>query len=422
MLRDPIAALAAAAHDEAERERRSYAPRPEPDPTPEAGATESRTDNGSPLTFPVHIMTGAAGNFADLMSGYMEPPPHFFFLAYLTCVGSLLTGRVTLKSELRPPPRIFLLILGGSADDRKSTAISKTVFFFRGAVTTFKVCFGVGSAEGLQRRFLRDAHEGEPSSVLLAFDEFKSFVSKAKADGSVLLPMACTLFESTRYDSVTKDREIVLTDAHLSILAASTIETYERTYDPAFTDIGMTNRLFIVPGHGKRQHAIPGRIPGHEWDTLKSDLGRILRVASLTPELNITPAARALYEHWYLNLEQSLHTRRLDGYALRFMILLAINARKEEVDEQTVQDVLDLMNWQLEARRLHDPIDADSAVAKTEEKIRRVLKAGPRPDRDLKRAVHYNRIGTWVFSNAVKNLTQSGEVSFDKTAKAWGLK
>ena len=402
-----VGQIFSAVNEAVDAERQQYAPGMEQDAAPQR-------ENGTPLSFPVHIMTGAAGYFAGVLSACMEPPRHFFFIAYLTCLGSVLQN--TLRTELYPQARLYTVILGESADDRKSTAINKTVDFFLSALTDFQVCFGVGSAEGLQRRFLKD------SNLLLVYDELKAFVGKSKADGSILLPMVCTLFESNRYESHTKDKEIILTGACLSILAASTIETYERTWDSAFQDIGMTNRLFIVPGQGKRLHAIPGRVSDHEWDVMKNDLGKILRAASITPELEITPAARALYETWYLNLEQSIHTKRLDTYALRFMILLAVNAGKSEVDEFVIQDVIDLMAWQLQARRLHDPIDADSAVAKVEEKIRRVLSAGPRSDRDLKRAVHYNRIGTWVFSNAMRNLTNGGEIQFDKKANAWGLK
>jgi len=390
-----------------EAERRQYAP--EPDAAPQK-------ESGSPLSFPSHVITGAAGYFADVLSACMEPPRHFFFMGYLACLGAILASRITLKTELRPQARLYMVILGESADDRKSTAINKTVDFFLSALTDFQVCFGVGSAEGLQRRFLKD------SNLLLVYDELKAFVGKSKVDGSVLLPMVCTLFESNRYESHTKDREIILAGACLSILAASTIETYERTWDSAFQDIGMTNRLFIVPGQGKRLHAIPGRVPGYQWDLMKNELRKIINAALITPELDVTPGARALYETWYLNLEQSIHTKRLDTYALRFMILLTVNAKQNKVDETIVQDVIDLMNWQLQARRLHDPIDADSAVAKIEEKIRRTLTTGPRSDRDLKRTVHYNRIGTWVFSNAIRNLTRGNEIYFDKKAQTWGLK
>jgi len=282
-------------------------------------------------------------------------------------------------------------------------------------VSGFPVCFGVGSAEGLQRRMTKDPR------LLLVYDELKSFVGKAKVDNSVLLPLTATLFESNNFESHTKDREVSLTGAYLSIMAASTIETYERTWDSSFQDIGMTNRLFIVPGQGHRRFAIPGEVPTHERDIMKYELAKVLRSATMTPELSVTPVARALYEDWYLNLEQSIHTKRLDAYALRFMILFAVNSCKQEVDEVVVQNVIDLMNWELQARKLYDPIDADSAVAKIEEKIRRVLSTGSRSDRDLKRAVHYNRIGTWVFNMGIKNLVGSREVCFDKRANEWRL-
>ena len=67
-------------------------------------------------------------------------------------IGSFLADRVTLASEIAPQPRLFVLLLGESADDRKSTGLNKTVGFFRSALEDFHVCLGVGSAEGLQLR------------------------------------------------------------------------------------------------------------------------------------------------------------------------------------------------------------------------------------------------------------------------------
>ena len=65
-------------------------------------------------------------------------------------------------------------------------------------------------------------------------------------------------------------REIILTGACLSIPAASTIETYERCWDSAFQDIGMTNRLFILFGRplvggrneSRRKHISDTSTPG----------------------------------------------------------------------------------------------------------------------------------------------------------------
>jgi hypothetical protein len=373
------------------------------------------TQEQDPLAFPEDVMKGLAGDFAKVYSEVMEPPAHFFFLSFLTCLGSVLAGRVTLKSELQPQPRLYTVLLGESADNRKSTAISATVNFFQKALTDFPVCLGVGSAEGLQKKFATN------DNVLLVFDELKSFIGKAKIESSVLLPCVCTLFELNRYESNTKTHELYLEKARLSFLSASTIETYERVWDSTFTDIGMTNRLFIVPGYGNRRFAIPKHIDGKEKAAFTHDLGERLKVITVTPELDLTPEAYKLYEHWYLNLERGVHNKRLDTYAMRFMILFAINTGKRIIDEEIIDDVITLMEWQGRARRRYDPIDADNVIAKVEEKIRRVLSVKPLSDRDLKRAVHYNRIGSWVFQNALRNLSQVKEIAWDKRVKRWGL-
>jgi len=100
------------------------------------------------------------------------------------------------------------------------------------------------------------------------------------------------------------------------------------------------------------------------------------------------------------------------------MPLLAANNLKDVVDEDTVLKVVSLCEHQLKVRQLHDPIDADNEAAKLEEKIRRVLGArGVLSDRELKRAVHAERKGIWLYETAKSNLQRGGELSFDKKSK-----
>jgi hypothetical protein len=77
------------------------------------------------------------------------------------------------------------------------------------------------------------------------------------------------------------------------------------------------------------------------------------------------------------------------------------------------------MDWQLQVRRLHDPIDADSAIAKIEEKIRRILLIGAKSEHDLKRGVHVDRTGLWPFLQALKNLSTGKEIAWDKANKTY---
>ena len=368
--------------------------------------------------FPAEVMTGAAGAFAHLYSSYMESPKLFFYMAYLTCLGSYLSGSLTIDSEIRPQPRLYTLLLADSADDRKSTAISKTTSFFRTSIADFHMCRGVGSAEGLNKLL-----GGTGKKLLLSFDEFAAFVGKCKIESSVLLPFVNTLFEDNYYEARTKKDIVIMSDTHLSILAASTIATYERTWSPAFTDIGFNNRLWLVTGKGGRKFSCPRTIPEESKRLARSKLSAVLDHAAKHPVMAITDDARELYDNWYLTRPATIHGKRLDTYALRFMSLLAVNDLKPEVDVDTVKKVIALCDHQHHVRQLHDPVDADNVIAGLEEKIRRVLKAKGRvTGRDLKRALHVNQTGLWSYNAALDGLNKEKEIAFDKVHKVYFLR
>ncbi len=369
------------------------------------------------IDFP-NVIEGVAGDFASLYSNYLESPPEFFSTCFLTCLGNVISGFVTLESELSPQPRIYLVITGESADDRKSTAINKTFDFFQEVDPYMSICRGVGSAEGLQSQL------DENSNSILALDEFKQFVSKSRIDSSVLLPCVNTLFESNSYANRTKQSSIVLENVHLSMIAASTLDTFESMWDSSFTNIGFNNRLFLVPGSSTKKIAFPKMIPEVLKIPIKDKLNQILGVLdSSTPPLRIPMDndAAQLYEDWYRNFSRSIHTKRIDTYSLRFMILFAVNENKFIVDKEIVEKVILLMDWQLKMRQIYDPIDADNVIAKMEGKIRRQLSNQDLTDRELKQKTHYHRVGTHIYNYAIKNLENSDEIYYDRDTDRWVL-
>jgi hypothetical protein len=369
-------------------------------------------------TFPLEVITGICGDFANLYSQYIEAPKEFLFFGLLCCMGSVLAGKLSLKSELKPEPRYYLLFLGDSADDRKSTAIKAPVDlmmeFFR---DTLHVSWGVGSAEGLQARI----NEIPGGRLLLLQDEFKSLVSKCKIEGSVLLPCINSLFESNVYESRTKTTDIKLEGAHLSIMGASTKQTYDHLWTSQFLDIGFVNRLMIIPASGQRKFPIPKEIPLDKKKKIVEAIRNAISTVRECHQMEIEPDALATFETWYFGLGRSIHTKRLDGYALRLMPLLALNDGKATVDLDTVRKTISLMDWQKQIREELDPIDAVNEIAALEEKIRRVLKNGPLSTRDLKRAVHASRVGLWIFDQAIRNLSTGidPEIRINKMSKKW---
>jgi hypothetical protein len=128
----------------------------------------------------------------------------------------------------------------------------------------------------------------------------------------------------------------------------------------------------------------------------------------------LTPEARTLFTDWYQARTGTVFEKRLDTYGHRLMVLLtAMTADRTEVDLEIATAVVALLGYQLDTRRACDPVDAENSVARMEEGIRRALARTPRPERDLKRAVHVGRVGLWVFETAIGNLVRADEVEID---------
>ena len=371
--------------------------------------------------FPIEIMSGVAGEVAELYSSYLESPKQFFYMAFLTCLGCTLSGRLTISAETEPQPRMYTILLGESAATRKSTAINKTIEFFDQSVCfrgfNDSVCRGVGSAEGLSRVLK------ERKRVLLCFDELKQFVSKSRIDTSVLLPCVNTLFELNQYENVTANKKLKVTGSHLSLLAASTLATYETIFDSASLNIGFNNRLWLVPGGADPKFSIPYKVPVDAKRKIWAKMERLKNLSIENPILEMQQDARKKYDDFYKNRERSIYTSRLGTYALRLMPLLAINDFKGEIDEETVEKVITLCNWQLSVRKVYDPIDSETKMAEVEEAIRRQLKnRGALSKRDVRRYTNVDRKGLSYFGRALINLTENGDIELigkGKGKKYW---
>jgi hypothetical protein len=100
-------------------------------------------------------------------------------------------------------------------------------------------------------------------------------------------------------------------------------------------------------------------------------------------------------------------------------VLLAASSGRIRVDRTVMDAVLGMVRYQLDARREVDPVDAEGTIATMEEKIRRALARGSLTERDLKRRVHYNRVGIWAWETALGNLIRTGEVARNREGFYW---
>jgi hypothetical protein len=363
-------------------------------------------------SFPQQAIVGSLGEVAKLLSEGTEVSEEFIFTCALTCFGAMISGVLKVNIGYPSDTRLYTLLLGESYAAKKSTAMSKTIDFFKriAPIEDWSTLSGAGSAEGLARGL------EDHSRTLLFYDELQSFIEKTKVQASVLLAMVASLFERNDYQSVTKKKAIDLTGVRLSLLACCTTKTYEQVWTPDAIAIGLPNRLFLVYADAKPKVAWPKAVDKDECGRLTEKISQQIRIARRV--FDITPGAKDKWACWYKGLPKSEHVKRLDTIGVRLMPILALTMGKDTVDEEVVSHVMEVMNYELSLRALTDPIDADTQMARVEERIRRTLKnRGPLSKREIRQATHADRAGIWAFTTAMQNLLESKDISMKRVGR-----
>jgi hypothetical protein len=371
-------------------------------------SAKRQTENG--LRFPDRALIGSCGEVARVLSEGTEVPPEFAFAAALTLFGSIACeAGLKLDIGIGVEPRLYTVLLGESGEVKKSTAIRRTVEFFKGLRLPRMVPFhdlnGVASAEGLAREL------GDVSNTVLIFDEMRAFLDKCKIQGSALLSAVASLFEGGNWDNATKSarHSVTIRDAKVSLLAACTTKTWEGVWGSDAISIGLPNRLLVIYGEARPRVAWP---KAANTEALAKVGTRIEgQFARLPLTLAITGDAKQAWEDWYHSQPGSEHAKRLDTIGFRLMALLALSLDKDTVDIDVAQAVLAILDYELAIRKYHDPIDADSVIAKLEEKIRRKVQLGDLYKRDLRRVISADRAGIWAFDRALENLERAGDLT-----------
>lgn len=360
---------------------------------------------------------GIAGEYTELYSSTMESPAPFFYFSFLTILGSLYSRLVELNLQISTQPRLYTVLIGPSSTARKSTAIKETMKFFdEGFPGAVHSIWGVNSDIGLQDEINEDHRP-----LVLCYDELQNFLVKCRISGSSLLQTTTTLYDSNRIDSRKSNVKIHIPDGHLCIISACTDQTFENIWDTESISIGFPNRLWLVYGNSDKKEALPDPIPEHRKQIIWDKLDQLKNFIGGGMKINITNNAKVLYTEWYDALPRTLHTKRIETYAMKLMVLDALSRISSSVDKDDVKRILNICDWQINIRSIHDPIDAENKIARMEEKIRRYLNSSHLPINDLKRKVHYSRDGLWVFNQSLENLVSSKEVVYNAMTGVYRL-
>jgi hypothetical protein len=292
---------------------------------------------------------------------------------------------------------------------------------------------GLGSVEGFVRVFngwsKKDQdYGGDTRPSLVVYDELKSFVEKAKQKGSTLLPFLTSMFEGEDYDNTTVNRPVSIRGCHIGLIGACTLDTFADMWSSEFTSIGFPNRLFLVKGDPQHRISLPSYPSAVQTEALHENMFRLVgkikdRHREANGKISLSNEATLRWDDYYMSsMTSSIHSRRLDTYAFKWMMLLALSQEEFEISRETVDRSIDLIDYQLQVRKLYDPIDAENKFAHMEEKIRRYLRANSGryiKRRELSQATNSSRVGVYLFDAAIESLVKAQEIETNGGRKEW---
>ncbi len=325
--------------------------------------------------FPLHTLTGIAGEIATAYAEILEAPPQFFFFDLLTIVGLMICKFIRMDTLLLEAPRLYTIKVARSWSSRKSHSQKVTDDLTRKFVEPDRIgrLYGVGSDIGLAHT----VKEGLP--VLLIFDEFRAFVNKASMSNQNLLSMVTTLFHSTRYENRTKDKHLKIDEGHIAIVGACTKETFVRMFTPEFYDMGSLNRFFLVGGSRTHLRPLPMLLDPIIENRFAQHLERVIvglerKVMTTIPfDADALHAWEELYRWVHDKAKISRDAARLDSYGLRLLQLYAVITETYRVTRAHVGMIESLLLYQYDLRRALAPIDAETTQARLEQLILRNL-------------------------------------------------
>ena len=376
------------------------------------------------LSFPVEIMSGPARDFTLLYDKYREAPQHFYYMSYLTVLGSVISDRVRMKNS-NVQPRLFTLLLGESGISRKSTAAKDAIKLFRECLPEandfYKTKFN--SAEAVinackiideSRMGLENDGMGKPYKILLFYDELASIKNKMNISGSDLMTFLTSAYEDNNINHLTKLAGIDVVNIYISLITACTTEQYDGLFGQNALEIGLFNRMFVVPGETTKCIPMYMEPPRDDINVEVSKLTDILEWVGMSKEITISDEALQMWIDWYTDMrfkpcnKQGVMTR-LDTIGHRLLLLLAVNEKKDIIDKDVMEKCLKLIEWEKKVRQNRHPIESDDRTVKYQTKFDMVLKEhGEISKADLKRLTRADKQKRGIFEGLVADYIRSG--------------
>jgi hypothetical protein len=364
------------------------------------------------------IYEGLVKPFCDVNTRY----PEFMFMPAIAILLNYVGTKVRIDSK-NLIPSIFMVSIGRAGRVIKSSCVQNAIEYFE-----YMGCAGYGklsdsNANGRALVFTPASPEGLGKEMnrlncrngIIFYDELSMLTSKAGIENSNLSNALLTMYESGQLSNVVKNPK----DSYnlspgsycASLIACSTDKNFNANWGKLTgNSTGLNDRFFFLYQPEKLKEIEPYVHVSTQEASVKTL--QLIQKA-------ITKASYKIVDNLPLKkfLKENQNSNRAEIRAEKFALYFAIDLGLDEIDETCVERALALVDYELKVKSYIKVYEASTKEGSIQQEIRHQLRnsGGSMFIRDLQRLTHYNREGTFLWMNAFKGMSNSGEISLSGT-------
>lgn len=347
------------------------------------------------ISLPDSVWRGLFGEYRDLVTPTTEAPEAYHFGIFAAVLGITLARRIWVNYALPTYPNFYVCEVGTTALTRKGTAgrrgrdLLDALHYSSTSSpqppSPLTIIPGIGSAEGLM-----DCLDGDRKVLLVAEDEFRSLLAKARQEAlSNLIPKLTSLYDCPPIETLkTRKNTVIAKEPFVSIITGTTKAWLQRSLMEADIYGGFANRFIYLIGDPKQPMAFPPKVDKDKRDELLDKINKIRLWAEGVDnspskgEITLSEPAKIIFDPYYQEnyarcqdeTLSSIIIRRAPLHAMKFALLYAAIDQSTQIEEEHMEPAIEAAkHLEVCAQSIFSDF-GDTHRAKMEKKVLDLLK------------------------------------------------
>jgi hypothetical protein len=349
--------------------------------------------------------------------------PEFIFMPAVILMLNYLALKIQVQDK-KLIPSFYMVSIGWKGRAFKSQSAQDAIDYFSAAGVVSTATNSTKNADGKSLIWTAGSGEGvglemsrtNCKNAVLFYDEFSTLVDKASIEKSGLAGHILTMYESKNFANAVKSRkESFSLEAGkycTSLIACTTdkgfIEQWARL--PKTKDSGLDDRFFFL-----YQPETQLSLKTHKWVNTAAGAAETRKLLDKA----VQQGTFAITDETMLENEMDRIGARAGALVEKLALYFAIDMGKTEIDEGCIERALAIVKYGISVKRYLHTFESETKEGQLQQEIIYFLRRnkGVTTERELHRALHPEKYGTFMWTRSFAGLVNSGWITQTGTGK-----